>query len=176
MRNLAEKWTAPPNWTTAEITIPGLVVKTRPGLFQNIVSGNLAGWAQAAKMPAVGVGAFSPASGEAYCAQIARDRLLAVTARPLEVASGWHEAGFAVTPVSAGLHVFAIRGEATSKLIARASTLAPETHSASSALMFGGVSAIVYRHDEDLLVHVDRGLATYLWVWMQKAAANISMA
>ncbi|MGN6538854.1 MAG: hypothetical protein ACTHKQ_24390, partial [Mesorhizobium sp.] len=52
-------------------------------------------------------------------------------------------------------------------VIARAATLSPETTSASAAMLFAGVNAVVYRHGarNRLRVHVDCGLAAYLWEW-----------
>lgn len=176
MRDLAEKWIAPPHWATAAIAVPGLAVKSRIGLRQHLVSGDLAAWAGASKLPSRGVGAFGQVSGEAFCVQVARDRLLAVSAGPLDVAPGWHEAGFAVTPVSAGLHVFEAEGAALDGLVARATTLDPEARSPSAALTFAGAHAIVYRHGDALRIHVERGLAPYLWGWMEKAARNIAAA
>jgi sarcosine oxidase gamma subunit len=79
-----------------------------------------------------------------------------------------------VTEISAGLQVFEAEGAALDALIARGTTLDPGQPSASAALSFAGISAIVYRHESKLRIHVDRGLAAYLWTWMEQAAGHIA--
>jgi sarcosine oxidase gamma subunit len=173
MRDLAEKWSVAPGWQSAVITAPGLVVRAIPGLNQLLVSGDLDAWARVSGVKADGVGALGTAQGNRYAVRLARDRLLVVSKSPFAVATGWHADGFAVTAISAGLQVFEVEGTALDALIARGTTFDPKQASASAALSFAGISAIVYRHDGKLRIHVDRGLAAYLWTWMATAAANI---
>jgi len=176
MRNLAEKWAVVPDWQTVAIEFPGLAIRPLAGLSQYLVSGDLDAWSKASGVSAKGVGAFGKAEGERYAAQVARDRMLVVLADPLAIEPGWHEAGFGVTVVSAGLQVFEAEGPATAELIARATTLDPRAGSASAALSFAGANAVVYRHGDRLRIHVDRALAIYLWTWMETAARNIAAA
>jgi sarcosine oxidase, subunit gamma len=173
MRDLAEKWSVAPDWQSAVITAPGLVVRAVPGLNQLLVSGDLDAWARASGLDGHGVGAFGTVQGDRYAARLARDRLLVVSNTPVAVAMGWHAEGFAVTAISAGLHVFEVEGSALDAFIARGTTLDPRQASASAALSFAGISAVVYRHQGRLRIHVDRGLAAYLWTWMETAASNI---
>lgn len=63
---------------------------------------------------------------------------------------------------------------ALNAFIARGTTLDPSQASASAALSFAGINAVVYRHQDRLRVHVDRGLAAYLWTWMEQAAGHIA--
>ncbi|RUX07314.1 hypothetical protein EN784_47265 [bacterium M00.F.Ca.ET.141.01.1.1] len=174
MRDLAEKWSVAPDWPSATINSPGLAVRAVPGLDQILVSGDLDAWARLSDMDGTGVGALGAAQGDRYGARLARDRLLAVSNTPLAIAAGWHADGFAVTAIGAGLQVFEAEGPALDAFIARGTTLDPRQPSASAALSFAGISAIVYRHDDKLRIHVDRGLAAYLWTWMETAAANIA--
>ena len=59
--------------------------------------------------------------------------------------------------------------------IARGTTLDPAgPPGASATLSFAGIGAIVYRRQRSLRIHVDRGLAAYLWTWMETVAANIA--
>ncbi|MFD1985161.1 hypothetical protein ACFSOZ_21740 [Mesorhizobium newzealandense] len=175
MRDLAEKWSVAPDWQSAVITAPGLVVRAISGLDQLLVSGDLDAWARASGMDGNGVGAFGTAQGERYAARLARDRLLVVSNTPLGIATGWHAEGFAVTGISAGLQVFEVEGSALDAFIARGTTLDPKQASASPSLSFAGISAVVYRHQGRLRIHVDRGLAAYLWTWMETAASNIAV-
>ena len=174
MRDLAEKWSVPPDWRNATIEVPGLKIGAVTGLHQRLVSGNLAAWAEASGFDGPAVGAFGLAEGNRYSVRLARDRLLAVSTTPIGMATGWFSQGFAVTEISAGLQVFEVAGPALDAFIARGTTLDPNQPSASAALSFAGISAIVYRHQGSLRVHVDRGLAAYLWTWMETATANIA--
>lgn len=176
MRDLAEKWTAAPDWSTAAIEAPGLTIRAVAGLSQYLVSGKLDAWSKVSRLPAKGVGALGEAEGDAYAAQLARDRLLVVSTIATDIEPGWHTGGFAVTPVSAGYHVFEVEGTRQMELVSRATTIDPTSTSASAALSFAGANAVAYRHGGKLRIHVDRGLATYLWTWMQTAAGNIAAA
>ncbi|TPN56240.1 hypothetical protein [Mesorhizobium sp. B1-1-7] len=176
MRDLAEKWSSVPDWPAAMITTPGLAVRTVTGLDQTLVSGDLDAWARLSGVKADGVGVFGAAQGERYAARLARDRLLVVSNAPLAIAAGWHKEGFAVTEISTGLQLFEIEGVGLDAFIARGTTLDPRQPSASAALSFAGISAIVYRHGSKLRIHVDRGLACYLWTWMEQAASHIAEA
>ncbi|WP_269932816.1 hypothetical protein [Aminobacter sp. HY435] len=172
MRNLAEKWAVVPDWNTAVIGRPDLAIRSLQGLHQSYVSGDLAAWSDVSGIALQPVGAFGVASGDAYAVRVARDRLLVVSASPSAVAPGWHEGGFAVTTVSAGLQIFEVEG-AWSEIVARATPLDPGATSASAAMAFAGIDAVVYRHGEMLRVHVDRGLATYFWTWAAAVIGNI---
>ena len=174
MRDLAEKWSVAPDWRNATIEVPGLKIGAVTGLHQRLVSGDLAAWAEASGFDAPAVGAFGLAEGKSYSVRLARDRLLVVSTTPIGIATGWFREGFAATEISAGLQVFKVEGPALDAFIARGTTLDPRQPSASAALSFAGISAIVYRHQDGLRVHVDRGLAAYLWTWMETAAANVA--
>jgi hypothetical protein len=176
MRNLAEKWAVVPDWQQAAIVVPGLSIRSLAGLSQYLVSGDPDAWSKASGVPVKSVGAFGKAEGERYAAQAARDRMLVVSTKPLGIEPGWHGEGFGVTVISAGLQVFEAEGPAIAELIARATTLDPSAGSASAALSFAGANAVVYRHGDKLRIHVDHGLATYLWTWMETAAKNIAVA
>ena len=174
MRDLAEKWSVAPDWQNAVIATPGLAIRAVLDLNQLLVSGDLDAWTRASRIGGTGVGAFGTAQGDRYAARLARDRLLVVSNSPLAIAMGWHAEGFAVTAISAGLQMFEVEGMALDAFIARGTTLDPAKPSASAALSFAGISAVVYRHDGKLRIHVDRGLAAYLWTWMETAAGNIA--
>ncbi|BAV49617.1 hypothetical protein MesoLj113a_02870 [Mesorhizobium sp. 113-1-2] len=174
MRDLAEKWSVAPDWRTATIEVPGLKIGAVTGLHQRLVSGDLPAWAEASGFDGPAVGAFGLAEGIRYSVRLARDRLLAVSTTPIGMATGWSPEGFAVTEISAGLQVFEVEGPALEAVIARGTTLDPRQPSASAALSFAGIGAIVYRHESKLRIQVDRGLAAYLWTWMEQAAGHIA--
>ncbi|WP_095200858.1 hypothetical protein [Mesorhizobium carmichaelinearum] len=174
MRDLAEKSSVAPDWRNATIEVPGLKIGAVAGLHQRLVSGDLAAWAEASGLDGTAVGAFGLAEGIRYSVRLARDRLLAVSITPISMAARWFPQGFAVTEISAGLQVFDVEGPALQAFIARGTTLDPRQPSASAALSFAGISAIVYRHESKLRIHIDRGLAAYLWTWMEQAAGHIA--
>ncbi len=170
MRNLAEKWPAAPDWASATLSKGSISVRTLGGLSQLLVSGDLAAWSKASRLAGEGVGAGAIASGDKYMVRIARDRLLAVGEQSFPVAAGWHAAGFAVTVMDAGLHVFEIEGPDLDRLIARGTALDPGTASPSASILFAGVGALFYRfgNPDRARLHVDRGLAPYLWEWLEQ--------
>ncbi|AZO32208.1 hypothetical protein [Mesorhizobium sp. M1B.F.Ca.ET.045.04.1.1] len=173
MRNLAEKWPAAPDWTTATLNKDGLGMRTLGGLSQLLVSGDLTAWSQASGLAGEGVGAGAVASGDRYMVRIARDRVLAVGEPPFPIAAGWHEAGFAVSVVDAGLHAFEIEGPGLAGLVARGTALDPGQASRSASILFAGVNVLFYRFGNPNRgrLHVDRGFAPYLWEWLEQSAA-----
>ncbi|MBN9243229.1 MAG: hypothetical protein J0I98_10585 [Mesorhizobium sp.] len=174
MPNFADRWPAAPDWTAARIEGAGFTVRTLTGLHQLLVSGDLDAWNAASGLSGSGVGALALAKGKAWQARVARDRLLAVSEMPFKVEPGWHGEGFAVTRMDAALHVFEIEGEGLDGIVARATTLDPAAKSPSASVLFAGVNAVVYRHGtaNRLRVHVDRGLAAYLWEWFGQAVGR----
>jgi sarcosine oxidase gamma subunit len=176
MRDLAEKWSAEPDWPSAKITAPGLLVREVPGLEQALVSGDLAAWTRQSGIDGPGAGAMAATQGDRYAARLARDRLLVVSNAPLAITAGWNAEGFAVTPISSGLRVFEAEGPAVEAVVARGTTFDQRSTSASAALSFAGISAILYRHHGKLRIHVDRGLAAYLWTWMETVAGHLAAA
>ncbi len=170
--DLAQRWPAAPDWGSAAIEGTGITIRSITGLHQMLVSGDLDAWNKASGLTGSGVGALALAEGDAWQARVARDRLLAVSVKPFPVAPGWHGEGFAVTRMDAALHVFEAEGAGLEDLIARATTLDPAGNSPSAAMLFADVNAVVYRYrsKDRLRIHVDRGLAAYLWEWFGQAA------
>jgi sarcosine oxidase, subunit gamma len=173
MRDLAQKWSPVPDWPTATIAAPGLAVRSLAGFSQYLVSGDLAAWSSASGIAAQAAGALSTAAGARYVLRIARDRILAVSETPLAVEPGWHNEGFAVSACDAGLHMFEVEGERLAELWARATTLDAKGSTPSAAVLFAGVTAFCCRHGHEgrLRIHVDRGLAPYLWKWLERTSA-----
>jgi len=172
--NLADRWPAAPDWSAATLEGAGVSVRSVAGLRQMLVSGNLDAWNAASGLTGPGVGALAPAKGKAWQLRVARDRLLAVSEKPFKVEPGWHDEGFAATRMDAALHVFEVEGEGLGGIVARATTLDPAGRSPSAAMLFAGVNAVVYRRGsaDRLRVHVDRGLAAYLWEWFGQATGE----
>jgi len=166
MLDHADRWNAAPDWATARLTGKNVAIRNIALPEQALISGDLAAFAGAAGMDATGVGAFGRTEGEVYTVRLARDRLLAVGALYEGIREGWNEAGFAVTATSGADHVFELSGDGLSDLLARATTCDPTGSSPSAAIGFAAVPAVAYRHGDALRVHVERGLAVYVWTWL----------
>jgi sarcosine oxidase gamma subunit len=173
MRDLAEKWPLAPDWKKASIHFHGTTIGTVSGLSQSLVSGDLDAWGRASGIAETPAGTLSVMTGDRYAVRLARDRILAVSAVPFGIASGWHEEGFAVSTVDTGLHVFEIDGPQMRDILVRATALDPDGGTASAALLFAGVNAFVYRYGSAgcIRVHVDCGLAPYLWQWLEQVCS-----
>lgn len=169
----AERWPAVPDWAGALLHLGDTTVATVTGLGQMLVSGDLAAWSRASGIAETGDDGKSVATGDRYAVRLARDRLLGVSAAPFDIAAGWHDEGFAVSTVDTGLHVFEIAGPQASGILARATTLDPNGATASAAVLFAGVNAVVYpyRSAERIRIHVDCGLAPYLWQWLAQVCS-----
>lgn len=168
MLDASGAWGPAPGWSTAALAGGGVEARTLPGLSQALVSGDLAAFA-AARGLAPAVGALGLARGPTYAARMARDRMLVVGLAESEIVPGWSPAGYAVTPMSAALHVFEFKGRNVLDLVGRASAIDPRDPGPCAALQFAGLVGCLYRHDDadTLRLHVDRGLAAYLWTWLQ---------
>ncbi|MGQ3215681.1 MAG: hypothetical protein ACT6U0_14350 [Shinella sp.] len=168
MLDVARKWRPEPDWTQARLIGRTVEVGAVAGVTQHLVSGNI-GRFLARYHLGTDIGALDIASGDRYAVRVARDRLLAIGISPAEVSDGWHDEGYAVSTVSSALRLFEARGEGVRDLLARATTIDPGNPGPCAAMPFGGVTGIVYWHAdiETLWIHVDRGLAAYLWEWFE---------
>lgn len=168
MLDNARKWRPEPDWALARLAGRTVAVSAVSGITQRLVSGDtgsfLARYRLAPDIPALGL-----ASGDRYAVRVARDRLLVIGISSADVPDGWHEEGYAVSTVSAALHLFEAKGKGVHDLLARATTIDLDNPGACAAIPFCGVTGFVYRHAdiETLRIHVDRGLATYLWEWFE---------
>lgn len=167
MRDHGSRWPAVPYWATFDLARADLRVAVVQPAAQAWVSGDLDAFRRASGLEEPAVGGFGRAGGDAYAVRVARDRLLAVGVAGAATAPGWHAEGFAVTPIDAGLLVFAFGGPGLDGLAARATHLIEADRSPSAATVFAGLPALVYRHGDDLMVHVERGLAPTLAAWLR---------
>ena len=168
MLDLSSKWQPEPDWAHAHLVGSTIAVRTACGITQRLVSGEIGHFLARYDLDS-DVGALGLAVGKRYAVRLARDRLLIVGVSAAEVPDGRQEDGFAISTVSSGLHVFEVEGEGSRDLLARATTIDPDNPGPCAALSFAGVMGTVYRHDkyETLRIHVDQGLAPYLWEWFE---------
>jgi len=161
------EWGRIPDRETQRLDMQGLAVHNVLGLTQYMVSGNLQAAAKRVGVDADGVGAMGLASGARYTVRLARDRLLIVCDENGLLEHGWHDSGYAVTEMSAALEIFELSGPVARDVVKRATTLSHGGTSPCAATIFAGVTACVYRYGDDhtVRIHLDRGLAPYLWNW-----------
>lgn len=174
MHNLAAKWPRFPDWSSSVLDRPGFVATSVSGLKQYVVSGDLDAFNTKSNLATPAVGALAIAGGDPYALRLARDRQLVVGPADMQVECGWIDGRFAVTDLSAGLHVFDVRGNSLDGLLERATTIDPNRPGASASIAFAGLNAIVYFREEaaTLRVHVDRALAAYLWTWLESVECS----
>ncbi len=168
MLDHARKWEAAPDWSTAVLSGNHVSVRSIELPDQFLISGDLAAFGHLSGMDATGVGAFGHVFGAPYTIRLARDRLLLVGPLPDTIHHGWNAAGFAVTAVGGADHVLECTGEGVTDLLLRATTVDASLASPSASLGFASVPALAYRFGPAaaLRVHVERGLAVYVWTWL----------
>lgn len=168
MLDSAPKWSPIPDWTAAQLDVPGLSISVVRGFEQTQVSGDLATALSRLGLRLPMASAFGLTRGDRYAVRLGRSQGLIVSRELLSIEPGWHSEGFAVSSMSAGFQVFQLVGDRLRDLLARAVTLDIEDESPSALVRFGGLTAIAYRWDraDCLRIHVDRGFAPYLWQWM----------
>lgn len=170
------EWARLPDRDTRRLDATGISIRNIVGLTQYMVSGNLKAAARRVAISADGVGALELASGARYSVRLARDRLLVVCAEDGLLQPGWNENGYAVSGMSAALEIFELTGPQALEIVKRATALAHTGPSPCAATSFAGVTACVYRFEGDrtVRVHLDRGLAPYLWDWLRALAETMA--
>lgn len=175
MLDHGKKWSVSPDWSSDVIDAPGLRVKSVSIGSQFYVSGDLDGFRARFGLPAP-VGALGEVVGERYCVRLASDRMLVVGLDRDAVQEGWNTEGYAVTSMTSGLRAFELSGAEAASIISRGSVLDPAKPSASAIVMFAGAGVCIYRHGEAIRLHVDRGLAAYIWGWIASRVPFIGAA
>ena len=168
MRDLGPNWPSLPDWTSAEHVANDIRVRSVHRLGQHLVSGNLDAFATASGL-GTGTGALSVVEGDRYALRHARDRLLVINGDASYLAPGWHEAGYAVTDISAAQHVFEFEGAGIGQLLREALAVDPDNAGPSAVVMFAGQMATLYHHGSRarLRLHVERGFAGFIWNWLE---------
>ena len=138
------------------------------------VSGALAIAASRAGVDAEGAGLLGIVSGTTYALRMARDRMLVVTGAGDPLVPGWNDEGYAVTPMSGALAVIEISGPNALHVIKRSTVIPTSAPGRCAAISFAGVTVCLYRFEQEATfrLHVDRGLAPYLWHWFEAMAQN----
>ncbi|MEH3118200.1 MAG: hypothetical protein PGN25_11595 [Methylorubrum populi] len=171
MRELVRSWSAIPDLSEAEIERDGLRIRSCAGLEQWMVSGNDAAACRAAGVTTPAAGALGVVRGAPYAVRVGRDRILLVGQPAMPVEAGWSADGYLASNMSAGLHVFDMQGDRVEDIVRRACVIDPRAPGPCAAVTFAGVTAVLYGLEQPgrLRLHVDRGLAAYVWTWLGTA-------
>ncbi len=146
--NHADKWAASPE-VGSMLKGAGVTAIVAESPERALVSGDLAAFARVS---------------DAVMLRLARDRALVLGATGL--AFGWHDEGFALSDLSAGLSLVILSGAGLAKLVAKATTTDPANSGPSKTITFAGIPVGLAPQGEALCLHVERGLLAYLWTWL----------
>ena len=175
MHDRGRFWTPAPDWLEAALEGEGWRARCIPSLGQTLVSGDLDA-AFAALAPGLReVGLWGVVGEGAAIVRIARDRALIVSPSLPGIAPGWHGC-FAASPCDDAFTVIELSGPAIREVAAQGTTADLEAGSRSAAVMFAGVSCLLYRTGEETArLHVESPLAAYMWTWLAGIAAGTSV-
>ncbi|RST86844.1 hypothetical protein EJC49_09065 [Aquibium carbonis] len=166
----AAKWPVFPDWSGAVIERPGWSGRPVLGLSQVLVSGDFRAALSAHAPTAAEAGLWSIAPTDPIAARIARDRVLLVGSRPLDLPSGWNGT-WAASPASDAWFVVDLEGPAVEHVIREGTAADLGASSPSAAILFAGVQAILYRTaDRCARLHVESPFGPYLWRWLEARA------
>lgn len=162
-------WQDIPDLGMAKLNMPGAFIHKVSVGSQYMVSGSLALAAAKAGVDAEGAGVLGLVTGAKYSLRLARERLLIVSDAAEALSPGWHDDGYAVTPMGGALAVFEISGPRAIEIVKRATVISTDTPGPCAAVNFAGATACLYRfgNQETVRIHIDRGLAPYLWQWFE---------
>lgn len=163
----ADKWTVFPDWAGAFVERDGWMARPATGLWQVVVSGDVAA-VLAAQNPAPSeVGLWAIAEKEAVAARIARDRMLLISPQALDIRFGWND-GWAASPADDAWFVIDLEGSKIESVVREATMADLDTGSRSAAVLFAGVRVLLYRHSAThARLHVEMGQGPYLWRWLE---------
>ncbi|MEO3385420.1 hypothetical protein [Mesorhizobium sp. CAU 1741] len=167
MRDRGKFWTPAPG-LSARIERNDFSAGFVTGLQQVLISGDLDKAAAAIAPSAREVGLWGLAEGTQTWVRFARDRALLVSTASLEIAPGWRD-GYVATPCDDGYAVIDLSGPALPEVVAEATSADLEAGSPSAAILFAGVTALLYRSNpRTARLHVESPLAAYLWRWLEE--------
>lgn len=155
-------WSPPPE-VGACLSGPDLTIRLLPPVPQIMISGDLDQALQGYDLPGT-VGLMGQTHGPAYAVRLARNRMLVVGRETGPDTPAWQQ-GVAHSSMTGALAVLDISGPASMELVARGAAIDPATQSPSATLVFAGVTAVLYRHETAIRLHIDRGLLAYLFDW-----------
>ncbi|MEZ5791477.1 MAG: hypothetical protein R3D34_12070 [Nitratireductor sp.] len=162
----AVKWSPLPVWEQAVISGEGFSVRPLFGLHRLLVSDKMAGAIKLAMPAEKPIGFMAETRDENAVLQIARDRVLMVSNRPLELSPGWHKQGFAVSEASDAWLCLELTGENRMSVLSQGTSLDPASGSPSAMVQFAGVPCAIHQaRGGRILLHVECGQAAYLWAW-----------
>ena len=169
MHDRAQFWSPVPDWTHASLHAPGIdvVVVNPAGLW--LVSGDTRQHLARFGVTEV-LGPRQASASGTYALRIAPDRTLLVAGA--SAPASWPASdGGAVTDISDGMLIFAIRGEGAGELMAQGNEYPFDTATIlpheSAMMQFAGFRLAVARRTHGWRLHIERPCAAALWRWLQ---------
>lgn len=169
MQDPMAKWTPVPDWSTATISRDHWQARPILGLDIVMFAGDLGAALVTHAGGDAGLGFLGIAErADNYVIRIARDRALMVSARPIDIAVGWHEEGYALTHADSAYGIIEAAGSALDEIIAEGTAADPLSRSPSAATLFAGIPCLVIRTAPDVArLHMEAGHMAYVWRWLE---------
>lgn len=159
-------WSAPPDWGSARVAGPGVLLQARCAQAQ-LVSGAVDAWLLARGESAIGP--RNGCSSEAYSLRLSSDAVLRIGADPVSV--GWHDDhGIAVSDSGDAWILIDITGSGAEAVLSQGAEYPfpepPGPSTESARMLFAGLVVAVSKRDAGWRFHVDRAWAPALWRWL----------
>ncbi|MFO1394035.1 MAG: hypothetical protein U1F09_09775 [Steroidobacteraceae bacterium] len=163
-------WSPVPDWSSAKIRTSSLDVRVVLPVCAWQLSGE---WGSV--LTRLGVGAVrgprDRCGDSRYALRLSPDSVLLVSDAPVDLAAGWHEAGYAATALGDALVLVDLEGAGASALMAAGSeypfSAAIVRPLESARMQLAGHTIAVSRRPSGWRLHVPRPWATALWRWLE---------
>ena len=160
---------APARRTHGALTArPGFVVKTRTGLGQTLISGDLEAALKALAPSAPLLGLYGMAPRGRHALRIARDKALLVTPAPIAVAEGWRE-GWCATALDDAWVAVDVEGPGAGLVLMQGTSADLAAGSPSAAVLFAGRRCLLLRTQKGFRLHIEAPGFEALMTWLDGA-------
>lgn len=165
-------WSPVPEWQSAAISRPDLDIRpVQPEGQVLLVSGDFGAFL-AKQALARCLGPKDSCGDAPYALRLAPDRMLLVGGKTvIDVVPGWRD-GIAVSDVSDGYVIIDVLGTGAGAVMQAGAAydfVAPAGAAVESAvILFAGMKVAVIRRTGGWRLHVERPMATTLWLWLEK--------
>lgn len=160
-------WKPVPDWTQAAIERARWTARPVSGLCQALLAGDVDAGRDRLLPGLSWTGLWQMAAPDRAAIRIARDKALLVGVAADALPAGWQDRGWTALAADDGWFVIDIAGEGAGDVAAQGTAADLHAASPSAAILFAGVSAVLYRIGETTArLHVERPFATYIWHWL----------
>nr|MDJ0614326.1 hypothetical protein [Rhizobiaceae bacterium] len=121
------------------------------------------------RIEAVGLGG-EVGSGD-HAIRIGRDTALLNSSKPINIAVGWYETGFAISQADGKYAVLEISGEGAEDMLSQGASIVFKHSSPSAMIQFAGLPCLLVRQNEAWLLFVERPMLTYMTTFLSGTSA-----